>query len=104
MVTNADLATTRAILHLLSEGQTPSVILAAHPALTMLDVQAACAAGLAALDAPRTESRDERIARVRQTHPHAFEPWSGQDDACQVTPALLARRLDDAPWTPKGTS
>lgn len=28
----------------------------------------------------------------------------GQDDACQVTPALLARRIDDAPWTPKGTS
>lgn len=28
----------------------------------------------------------------------------GQDDPCQITPAMLARRIDDASWTPKGTS
>lgn len=33
---------------------------------------------------------------------HAGLDWlCGQDDPCQVTPALLAQRLVDAPWTAK---
>lgn len=79
MVSDPD--TTRAILYLLSEGRSPRAIVQANPGLSMLDVQAAAAEGLAALEAPRVETRDERIARVRMTHPHAFEPWSAQDDA-----------------------
>lgn len=37
-----------------------------------------------------------------QAGQHAGLDWlCGQDDSCQVTPALLAQRLVDAPWTTK---
>jgi hypothetical protein len=67
-------------LFLLSQGETPRKILDTHPALTMLDIKGACAEGLAALEAPRVETREERIARVREKYPHAFESWSAEDD------------------------
>ncbi len=40
-----------------------------------------------------------------QAGQHAGLDWlCGQNDVACVTPAMLARRLDDAAWTPKGIS
>lgn len=76
--------TSRAILYLLYEGRTFDEIFQLHPNLTVLDVSRAAGEGLRALEQEaslRVETRAERIARVRQTHPHAFEPWTEEEDA-----------------------
>lgn len=86
--------TTRAILYLLSEGRTFDEIFELHPTLNVLDVSRAAGEGLRALEEERTlrvETRAERIARVRETHASAFQPWSEADDAL-----LLARWEEDA--------
>lgn len=70
--------THRAILYLLSIGETPDAILRAHPKLTREDVQAAAAEALRALELG--ETREQRVARVRARHPHAFEPWTPDED------------------------
>lgn len=80
----------RTILFLLSEGRTTKEILQMHPDLRPEDVMAAAARGLEAMEAaPRVESRAERVARVRERHPRAFEPWSEEEDA------RLLRRFDE---------
>lgn len=71
--------TTRAILFLLSIGGSPESILRQHPTLTRADVQAAAAEALRVMELG--ESREARITRVRTQHPHAFEPWTPQEDA-----------------------
>ena len=76
--------TSRAILYLLYEGRTFDEIFQLHPNLTVLDVSRAAGEGLRALEEEakvRTETREERIARVRQTHPRAFTSWSEEEDA-----------------------
>ena len=76
--------TSRAILYLLYEGRTFQEIFELHPNLTVLDVSRAAGEGLRALEEEakvRVETREERIARVRRTHPHAFEPWTEEEDA-----------------------
>jgi hypothetical protein len=76
--------TSRAILYLLYEGRTFQEIFDLHPNLTVLDVSRAAGEGLRALEEEakvRVESREERIARVRQKHPQAFMPWSEEEDA-----------------------
>lgn len=74
---------TRAILYLLYDGLDPDDILALHPTLTRDDVSRAAGEGLAALEcreAPRVETREERIARLRVTSPRAYEPWRPEED------------------------
>ena len=71
--------TPRAILALLAEGRSTTAILRQHPGLGPEDIQEAAAIALGVLEGG--ESRAERIARVRRTHPHAFEPWSSIEDA-----------------------
>lgn len=76
--------TSRAILYLLYEGRTFDEIFRLHPNLTVLDVSRAAGEGLRALEEEartRVETRAERIARVRERHPRAFEPWSEEEDA-----------------------
>lgn len=76
--------TSRAILYLLYEGNSPADIMAANPAITPDDIARAAGEGLAALECKgeaRPESRAERIARVRLVHPRAFTPWEPEDDA-----------------------
>ena len=76
--------TSRAILYLLYEGRTFDEIFQLHPNLTVLDVSRAAGDGLRALEEEaqkRVETRAERIARVRQTHARAFEPWTEAEDA-----------------------
>ena len=76
--------TSRAVLYLLYEGRTHNEIIDLHPNLTMLDISRAAGEGLRALEEEakvRVETREERIMRVRQTHPHAFEPWTLEEDA-----------------------
>jgi hypothetical protein len=92
--------TSRAILYLLYEGHTHEEILALHPTLTMDDVARAAGEGLAALEtaaesaaAPRPETRAERIARMRVTHPNAFAPWSPEEDALLVAMAGEGRTV-----------
>ena len=75
--------TSRAILYLLSIGESTDAILRAHPKLGPEDLQAAAAEALRALELG--ESREARVARVRETHPHAFEPWSAREDDELVT-------------------
>lgn len=70
--------TTRAILFYISEGLSTKQILAENPELAAEDIQAAGAEALRVIEAG--ESREDRIARVRQKHPHAFEPWTPKDD------------------------
>jgi len=80
--------TSRAILYLLYEGRTFDEIFQLHPNLTVLDVSRAAGEGLRALEEEakqRVETREERIARVRQRHPRAFLPWSEDEDARLVT-------------------
>lgn len=75
--------TSRAILYLLYEGRTFEEIFELHPNLTVLDVSRACGEGLRALEEEatvRVETREERIARVRKTHPRAFLPWDEEED------------------------
>ena len=97
--------TSRAILYLLYEGRTFDEIFQLHPHLTVLDVSRAAGEGLRALEEEaevRVETRAERIARVRQTHPRAFEPWTETEDARlvtrwksrEVTLAALARAME----------
>lgn len=74
--TNAD--THRAILYFLAEGQTTQRILKENPELTKDDIQAAASEALRALELG--ETREARIARVRRTHAHAFEPWTAKED------------------------
>ena len=76
--------TSRAILYLLYEGRTFDDIFQLHPNLTVLDVSRAAGEGLRALEEERSlrvETREERIARVRERHPNAFRPWSEDEDA-----------------------
>lgn len=76
--------TSRAILYLIYEGRTFDEIFQLHPNLTVLDVSRAAGEGLRALEQEaslRVETRAERIARVRQKHPRAFEPWAEEEDA-----------------------
>ena len=96
--------TSRAILYLLYEGRTFDEIFQLHPNLTVLDVSRAAGEGLRALEEERklrVETREERIARVRQQHPRAFLPWSEDEDARLAvrwkqgaTVAELARALE----------
>ncbi|HET6403751.1 MAG TPA: hypothetical protein VFH78_03830 [Candidatus Thermoplasmatota archaeon] len=96
--------TSRAILYLLYEGRTFEEIFQLHPNLNVLDVSRAAGEGLRALEEEaklRVETRAERIARVRATHPRAFEPWTEEEDARlllrwkarEVSLAALARAL-----------
>lgn len=88
--------TSRAILYLLYEGHTHDEILALHPTLTRDDIARAAGEGLAALEtgaAPRVETRAERIARLRVTHPNAFAPWSPQEDALLIAMAGEGRTV-----------
>jgi len=76
--------TSRAILYLLYEGRSIDEIFELHPNLNVLDVSRACGEGLRALEEEaktRIETRDERIARVRERHPRAFLPWDEEEDA-----------------------
>lgn len=82
--------TTRAVLGLLSEGADVRDILRTHPTLTTLDVQHAAAEALAMLEGG--ETREQRIARVRETHARAFEPWDETEER-----ALLGRFHEGAP-------
>lgn len=70
--------TTRAILFFLSEGCSTHQILAENPELGPDDIQAAAAEALRVIEVG--ETREDRIERVRQKHPHAFEPWTPEDD------------------------
>lgn len=76
--------TSRAILYLLYEGRAADEIFQMHPNLTAFDLARAAGEGLRALEEEaklRVETRDERIARIRQRHPRAFLPWSEEEDA-----------------------
>ncbi|MFA5860918.1 MAG: DUF433 domain-containing protein [Candidatus Thermoplasmatota archaeon] len=82
-VSHAD--TVRAILYFIGQGHSPEQILAEDPDIDADDIRAAAMEGLRALEEERVpgrpETREERIARVRQKHPHAFLPWSPNEDA-----------------------
>ncbi|HEX2021367.1 MAG TPA: hypothetical protein VHH36_01535 [Candidatus Thermoplasmatota archaeon] len=65
---------TRVILAYLRAGRTTDEILR-EAGVSQADIQAAAADALAALEGGRLETREERIARVRKTHPRAFDPW-----------------------------
>lgn len=81
---------TRHILRMLSEGRTPDEVVRLRPGLTKEDVAAAAAKGLEALECGRApETREERVARLRRTHPRAYEPWTDEEDA------RLLRRHDE---------
>lgn len=74
--------TSRAILYWLSVGR-PLPDILDEPEVTEADVRAAAAAGLAALEtagSARVETRAERIERLRLVWPHAFEPWTPDED------------------------
>lgn len=76
--------TSRAVLYLLYEGRTFDEIFQLHPNLSVLDISRAAGEGLRALEEEakaRVETREERIARVRLRHPHAFAPWTEDEDA-----------------------
>lgn len=70
--------TSRAILSLLAEGRTHRQILSAHPTLSLDDIQAAAGEALRMMELG--ERREDRVARVRRRHAHAFEPWSDKED------------------------
>jgi hypothetical protein len=85
----ADATTARDVLRLLAEGVPPERLLQERPDLTREDVRRAAAEALAALESPPSETRGQRIARIRETHARAFEPWSEDEDA------HLLRRFDE---------
>lgn len=90
--------THRAVLFLLSEGRTFDEIFDRHPNLTPFDIALAAGDGLRALEsegAARPESREERIARVRVTHPRAFTAWDEEEDARLVLRWREGTRLVD---------
>lgn len=68
----------RALLRSLADGTPPGDALRALEGASPRDVAAAAREALAALDAGT--GRDARVARVRARHPHAFEPWTAEDD------------------------
>lgn len=81
----------RELLTLLARGHTLEEALYLRPDWPRDDLSRAATQALAALgDAPaRVETRAERVARVRRTHPRAFEPWTEDEDA------RLLRRFDE---------
>lgn len=81
---------TRVILELMAEGRTSDDVLRMRPYLTPQDVTRAARDALVAITAgPRTETRAERVERVRKMHPRAFEPWSDDEDG------QVLRRFDE---------
>lgn len=81
---------TRAILRLLADGHAPEDLPRLLPGLAPADLRRAAQEALASIDAaPRVETRDERIARLRRTHPRAYAPWTEEEDAS------LLRRFDE---------
>lgn len=72
----------RAILSHIEQGHSYDEILRRMPGLLLDDIFRAAGAALKALEArTRAESRGERIARMREKHPRAFEAWTPQEDA-----------------------
>jgi hypothetical protein len=80
-----DAASTRSILRRLAEGKAEEVLRDVDPEA----LKRAAAEALAAIDHPPPETREQRITRIREKHPRAFEPWSEDEDA------HLLRRFDE---------
>ncbi len=71
---------TRTVLTLLAAGKTCHDILSSNHGLTDADIQRAALLALDALASPRIETRNERIQRLREKHPRAYEPWTDEED------------------------
>lgn len=75
---------TKLILKHLAQGRSVEDLLSEHPHLTHDHLRLAARIALNALEgdgAPRVETRAERVARLRQKHPRAYEPWTQEEDA-----------------------
>lgn len=67
-----------AILDLLSKGQSDNQILQNHPAFSREDI---CMAANEALILNRnTQTREERVAKIQQRYPRAYEKWSSDEE------------------------
>lgn len=82
----------RNILQAIAKGRSYEQILVANPNLTYVDIFAAAAEALAALDcagqeqavapeAKSPKSYEERMAEIHTKHPRAYEPWEEEEDA-----------------------
>jgi DNA-binding NarL/FixJ family response regulator len=69
-----------AVLKLMAEGHTYEQILALNPELTYLDIFSAAREALeVAGEVP--SAYEERLAKIRQVHPRAYEKWTEEEDA-----------------------
>jgi hypothetical protein len=85
--------TAATVLTMIAEGHSYEQILAAHPALTYLDIFRAAREALdAATD--RAGSAAEKLAEIRKQHPRAYENWTAEEEG-------RLRDLAQAGKTPK---
>ena len=73
-------STSVAVLELISEGRTYEQVLALNPELTYLDIFRAAREALeVAGEVP--SAYEERLARIREVYPRAYERWTDEEDA-----------------------
>ncbi len=105
----------RDILQAIAKGRSYEQILVANPNLTYVDIFAAAAEAMAALDcmgqeqavaseAKAAKSYEERMAEIHAKHPRAYEPWEEEEDAdltrffkAGLTVVIIAHKLQRQP-------
>jgi hypothetical protein len=70
---------TVAVLEMIAAGHTYEQVLAAYPDLSYLDIFAAAREALQAVG-QSDASYAERLAKIREKHPRAYEKWSDEED------------------------
>ncbi len=68
-----------AVLKLIADGHSYEQILAAYPTLTYLDIFGAAQEALV-LAGEASTAHQQRLNRIRATHPRAYEKWSEEED------------------------
>lgn len=67
-----------AVLRLIADGRSYAQIVDSNADITYLDIFAAAEEALGMLESP--PEYDERIAKVKQSHPRAYERWTEEED------------------------
>lgn len=91
-----------AVLSLIASGFSYAQIVDGHPDITYFDVFHAAEEALTLLETPT--DYQSRIARIKEAHPRAYEPWSAEEEESLrtlhrngVSPREIALRLHRQP-------
>ena len=85
----------RIVLQMIARGHTYEQILAAHPELTYPDIFAAAQEALNALGEISRTTYEERLARIRQKYPRAYESWTEEEETRLKQLIQAGRRVNE---------